>query len=69
MLTIGEIIRNKRKKMGLTQTELGKKLGFSHDMLCRIEKGHHYPSIFTLCDLADFFGCTTDELLGRKECT
>ena len=65
MNTIGEIIRYKRRQLGLTQKALGKKLGLGTTTIWNIECGNHYPSTFTLCDLADFFGCTTDELLGR----
>jgi transcriptional regulator with XRE-family HTH domain len=66
-MTIGEIIRYKRKRLGLTQKQLADKAGFSKTSICYWECGIYYPSVMDLCDLADFFGCTTDELLGRTE--
>lgn len=64
--TIGENIRRHRKELGLLQKELAEKIGVRKQIICLWETNKHYPSILTLCDLADFFGCSTDELLGRK---
>lgn len=69
MNTIGEIIRYKRQQLGLTQKGLAKKIGSSATSVNYWERGEYYPSVFALCDLADFFGCTTDELLGRIKCS
>lgn len=67
MYTIGEIIRYKRRQLGLTQKGLAEKVGTSVASVNYWERGEYYPSVFALCDLADFFECTTDELLGRTE--
>lgn len=64
-MTIGEIIRYKRRQLGLTQKQLAKKVGVSVASVNYWECGIYYPSVMDLCDLADFFECTTDELLGR----
>ena len=68
-MTIGEIIRKKRKAMKLTQLELSEKIQVTTITIHNWENNVVCPTALSLCDLADFFGCTTDELLGRKECT
>lgn len=67
MNTIGNIIRYKRRQLGLTQKQFAKKIGASATSVSTWETGLFYPSVFALCDLADFFGCSVDELLGRTE--
>ena len=68
-MTVGEIIKKKRLERGLTQRELATKLGVSPVLVLRWERDYHAPNIFSCWDLADFFGCTIDELCGRKECS
>ena len=67
VLTIGEIIRRKRKAMGLTQRKLAEKAGATPLMVYNWEKGLFFPNVMSLCDLADVFGCSVDELLGRTQ--
>lgn len=70
-----EIIANNiiyyRKKMGLSQLELSKKLQYSNKNISKWEKGETTPSIFTLKKLAEIFEITLDELTspidGNKE--
>ena len=64
-MSIGEIIKEKRKQLGLSQRALAKKLGVPNVSLAKWECGMHIPNIYALWDLADFFGCTIDELCGR----
>ena len=45
---IGQVIRNRRKYLGLTQVELGKILGKSNTYLSDIEVGKTIPSLKTL---------------------
>ena len=65
MKTIGAIIKEKRLQLGLSQREMAKRLGIVNAMLCHWEQGHCVPNLYNICDLADFFGCTIDELCGR----
>lgn len=54
-----------RKEKGLTQTQLANAVGLGRQAYAYYEKGEREPSPETLCKLADFFGVTVDELLGR----
>lgn len=65
-MTVGEIIKQKRLERGLSQREMSRQLGIAHVTLLHWEKDHCLPSILNCWDLADFFGCTIDELCGRK---
>lgn len=38
-MSIGDNIRNKRIERGLTQTELGKRMGITRSTVCKVEKG------------------------------
>lgn len=58
-------IKELRKKMGISQTELGLILGVTRSTICQYEQGKRQPDNTTLIKLADFFGVTVDYLLGR----
>lgn len=66
MKTIGEIIKEKREQLGLSQKQLAERLGISRTQVCYWEQGHCMPNILNCWDLADFFGCSIDELVGRE---
>ena len=68
---IGNTVRNLRKERKLTQKELAEKLqlegyDFSDLTVLRIEQGNRFVPDYEIVALSDFFGITTDELLGRK---
>ena len=64
---IGKQIRKRRKVMGLSQGVPAKRLHLSHQTSVSFwETGKVCPNAVGLCDLADVFGCSVDELLGRK---
>lgn len=52
-MTIGERIAAARKEAGLTQAELGKKLGVTQQMITQIEKGRRNPKTETICKIAE----------------
>ena len=56
-----------RKKRGLTQGDMGKILGCTERHYQKIEYGKVNLPATTLMALADYFGVTTDYLLGRTE--
>lgn len=60
-------LRRLRTERMLTQAALGEELGLSESTVCMYERGEREPSFNTLCRLADFFGVTTDYLLGRSD--
>lgn len=45
--------------------QLAQKIGTSHQNICRWENGDVLPSIDYCVKLADFYGITLDELVGR----
>lgn len=57
-----ESIRFFRRKLGLTQTELAKKIGCSLDTISRYETNKREPRATDLLRMADVFGCSVDEL-------
>lgn len=63
-LTIGENIREYRKKHGLTQEELAARLGASYQSVSRWENGTTYPDIEMLPSVAEMLGISIDELFG-----
>lgn len=60
-------LRELRLELGLTQKELGIKLGFKDNAITNYEKDNREPDRVTLCKLADIFNVTTDYLLGRTD--
>lgn len=64
--TLNENIKMLRIKNGLSQVELAKRLNVSKQCVSNWENDNILPSITMLMRLADFFGVTTDLLLGRE---
>lgn len=64
-MTLGDKIKLLRKENGLTQSELGNKLGLSKANISKYESNIHEPSIDTLNKLSDLFNVSVDFLLGR----
>ena len=61
-LTIGENIRDHRRKQDLTQEELAERLGVSYQSVSRWENGTTYPDIELLPAISKLLGITVDEL-------
>lgn len=57
-----------RKEKGLTQEELAEKLGVSAVAVSKWERGINVPELGVVCEMADFFEISVDELLGRTNC-
>ena len=55
-------IKRIREAAGLRQYELAERIGVKQAS----ESGAAMPSAANLLKLADIFGCTVDEILGRK---
>jgi len=65
MTDIAKRIKAAREAKGLTQGELAEMLSISQPSLNRYEKGHRPLTLPLLNEMADIFGTTTDDLLGR----
>lgn len=66
-LYIGENLKKQRKLKELTQEQLADILGVSFQAVSKWERGEVYPDIELLPTIAEYFGITTDELMGMKE--
>lgn len=65
-MNFGKTILELRKQKNLTQEELAAQLGITAAAVSKWENNYSLPDILMLCALADYFGVTTDELLGRQ---
>ena len=66
MPTFGEVLCELREDMGLTQKQLAIELHMAPTTISSYETGKIIPPPDKLVDLADYFGVTTDYLLGRS---
>ena len=62
-----ERLKTSRKSIGKTQRDLAAYLGISERGYQNYEMGKREPSLEMLKQLADYFGVTTDYLLGRTD--
>lgn len=60
----GENLKKLRKGRGMTQSQLGGKIGLSKAVISKYETGLGYPSFDVLIRIAQYFGVSTDYLLG-----
>lgn len=67
MKKIGEFIAYNRKNKGLTQEQLGEKLGVSNKTISRWENGNYMPDLSLLKPLSDVLGITLNELLSGEK--
>ena len=63
-MTYGQRIKTARKKAGMTQTELAKKLGIPYQSIGQWEKDQRNPKLETLQRIADALGVHVLDLLG-----
>lgn len=64
-LTLGQLVRELRKRAELTQQELAAEIGIARSTLASIETGSDLPGRETLLALADFFQVPVDQLRSR----
>lgn len=65
-MDFAQILTNLREEKGVYQKELAACLNVSIATISNYENGVHHPDLDTLCRIADYFGVTTDYLLGRS---
>ena len=63
--TLGDRIKHHRKRLGLTQEQLAERMGVSPQAVSKWENNLSCPDIAALPQLAEVFGITVDELLGK----
>ena len=60
-------IKELRKKSSWSQQKLAEKAGVSYNTITKIEQGAAtMPTIQTMIKIADAFGISLDDLVGRK---
>lgn len=62
-IKIGKFIAALRKEKGLTQEQLGEKLGVTNKTISRWENGNYMPDVEMLSLLSEEFGVTINELI------
>lgn len=56
-----------RKEFGLTQEDFAQKIGYTRTAISAWEIGRNEPSNADTVKIADFFGVSTDYLLGKSD--
>lgn len=64
---LGKRLRSLREENNLSQIELSKRLGIGNVTLSQYETGARNPDNETLIAISDFFGVSTDYLLGKTD--
>lgn len=64
---LGTKLKQLRKNLGITQSELAEKIGISSSAVGMYEQGRREPDNNTLLKLCSFFGISSDYLLGNTE--
>lgn len=62
---LGRRMKDKRKSLGYTQKEVADHIGIARTTYAMYESESRDPDTKTLENLADFYGVSTDYLLGR----
>lgn len=66
MIKMGSFLAELRKEQGLTQAELGEKLGVTNKTVSRWETGNYMPPVEMLERLSNLYEMTINELLSGK---
>lgn len=64
---IGKRIRSRRQELGLSQAELGSRLGIHQKQISSYERGVNLPSSEVMIRLAEVLGVSLDYLAYSKE--
>ena len=68
-LQIGNNIAAFRKQCAMTQADLAEKLNYSDKAVSKWERGESMPDVLTLVQLAEVFGVSVDDLVGKTGAT
>lgn len=66
LMLVGERIRVFRRRRKLTQTELGKQIGYSMNGIAKIEQGNSDPKFSSLLKIAGALGVDVENLVGDR---
>ena len=65
-MEFGFYLKTQRELAGFTQSELAKKTGLSQAAISRWEDDFRIPNIENCLILAELYGISIDELIGRE---
>ena len=60
-------VKDHRKRLGMTQEELARRVGVSRQSIISIEQGKYIPSLPLALKFRKLFQCSTDELFELRE--
>ena len=60
---LGQIIRDKREALGLTQIEVAEKAGLDRNYIGMVERGERNPSYLSRIKIAKGLNMTVDQLI------
>ncbi len=60
---LGQIIREKREALGLTQIEVAEKAGLDRNYIGMVERGERNPSYLSLIKIASGLNMSVDQLI------
>ena len=66
-MTLGQRIQELRKGLGLSQEELGERMGVSRQAISKWEGDQTIPELDNLIALSRLFGLTMGQLLGVEQ--
>ena len=64
-MTMGELIRQRRKQLNLTAAQLARLVRCSKSFISKIENGKRRPSLPTLLRLCQALACATIDILSE----
>lgn len=67
MIDYGQSLKYQREINKKTQSQLAKETGISQENISRWESNKSIPNIDFCVKLADYYGITLDELVGRSD--
>lgn len=65
--TIGQAMKACRKQAGLSTVKVEVLTGIHHNSISNYENNRYFPSLMTLLQLADLYGVSLDDLIGREQ--
>jgi transcriptional regulator with XRE-family HTH domain len=64
----GAVLRECRKKAGISQEQLAEAAGFDRSFISLVERGIQSPNIVVLLRIAEVLGIAASEVIARTEC-
>lgn len=65
-IKIGKFLKNLRKEKGITQEQLGEKIGVTNKTISRWETGNYMPPVECLTLLSDIYGVSINEIISGQ---